>query len=146
MQININAGDLNNLAIFLQGYEKHVVSGVDNSRKKHAYMIEAMAKGKVAVKAGHLRRSINTKHGGNYSLIGTNVVYARAREYGSRAYVIRPKRAKFLRFKGRDGKWVFTKKVNYPAGKGKKPYLIPSLEEVAPKFANDVERILSNYA
>ena len=146
MQININLKDISNLTAFLQGYETHVVSSVDNSRKKHAYMIEAMAKGKVAVKSGHLRRSINTKHGGNYSLIGTNVVYARAREYGSRAYIIRPKRAKFLRFKGRDGKWVFTKKVNYPAGKGKNPYLIPSLEEVSPKFANDVERILSNYA
>ena len=146
MQININVKDLNNLAAFLEGYKEHVVSGVDNSRKKHAYMIEAMAKNKVAVKSGYLRNSINTKHGGNYSLIGTNVVYARAREYGSRAYVIRPKRAKFLRFKGRDGKWVFTKKVNYPAGKGKQPYLIPSLEEVSPKFANDVERILSNYA
>ena len=146
MQININLKDISNLTAFLQGYETHVVSSVDNSRKKHAYMIEAMAKGKVAVKSGHLRRSINTKHGGNYSLIGTNVVYARAREYGSRAYIIRPKRAKFLRFKGRDGKWVFTKKVNYPTDKDKKPYLIPSLEEVSPKFANDVERILSNYA
>ena len=112
MQININLKDISNLNAFLQGYEKHVVSGVDNSRKKHAYMIEAMAKGKVAVKSGYLRNSINTRHGGNYSLIGTNVVYARAREYGSRAYIIRPKRAKFLRFKGRDGKWVFTKKVN----------------------------------
>ena len=52
MQININVNDLNNLAAFLQGYKTHVVSGVDNSRKKHAYMIEAMAKCKVAVKSG----------------------------------------------------------------------------------------------
>ena len=145
MQININLKDISNLNAFLQGYEEHVVSGIDSSRKKHAYMIEVMAKGKVAVKSGYLRNSINTRHGGNYSLIGTNVVYARAREYGSRAYIIRPKKAKFLRFKGRNGKWVFTKKVNYPAGKGKKPYLIPSLEKVSVKFTNDIERILSSY-
>ena len=40
---------------------------------------------------------------------------------------------------------MFTKKVNYPAGKGKKPYLIPSLEKVSVKFTNDIERILSSY-
>lgn len=145
MQINIDLKDVKDLPIFLNKYKKHVVSNVDASRKKHAYMIEAMGKSKVAVKTSHLRRSINTRHGGNYSLIGTNVVYARAREYGSRFYIIKPKRAKFLRFRGRDGKWVFAKKVNYPAGKGKQPYLIPSLDEVSPKFANDVERILSSY-
>ena len=45
MQINFNLKDISNLIAFLLGYEEHVVSGVDNSRKKHAYMIEAMAKG-----------------------------------------------------------------------------------------------------
>lgn len=146
MQIKVNVSDIKSLIAFIQGYKDHVVTEVDKSRKKHAYMIEAMAKGKVAVDTSRLKNSIYTKHDGNASLIGTNVVYARAREYGSRAYIIRPRRAKFLRFRGRDGKWVFVKKVNYPAGKGKKPYLIPSLEEVSVKFADDVERILSDYA
>ena len=43
------------------------------------------------------------------------------------------------------GNWVFVKKVNYPAGRGKKPYLIPSFEEITPKFSDDVERILFSY-
>ena len=146
MQIKVNVNDIRNLVAFIEGYKDHVVTEVDKSRKKHAYMIEAMAKGKVAVDTSRLKNSIYTKHEGNASLVGTNVAYARAREYGSRAYVIKPKRAKFLRFRGRDGRWVFVKKVNYPAGKGKKPYLIPSLDEVSTKFANDIERILSNYA
>ena len=34
----INLKDISNLNAFLQGYEEHVVSGVDNSRKKHAYI------------------------------------------------------------------------------------------------------------
>ena len=146
MQIKVNAGSLNELRAFVAGYTEHVITETDKSRKKHAYMIERMAKGKVAVDSSRLKNSIYTKHEGNASLVGTNVVYARAREYGSRAYIITPKKGKFLRFKGRDGKWVFVKKVNYPAGKGKKPYLIPSLEEISPKFADDVERILSSYA
>lgn len=146
MQIKVDVNDIKNLGVFIQGYREHVVTGVDKSRKKHAYMIEAMAKNKVAIDTSRLKNSIYTKHKGNTSLVCTNVVYARAREYGSRAYVIKPKKAKFLRFRGRDGKWVFVKKVNYPAGKGKKPYLIPSFEEITPKFADDVERILSDYA
>lgn len=108
-------------------------------------MIEAMAKNKVAVDTSRLKNSIYTKHEKNSSIIGTNVVYARAREFGSKAYIIKPKKAQFLRFKGKDGNWVFVKKVHYPQGKGKKPYLIPSFEEITPKFKNDIERILSNY-
>lgn len=146
MQIKINVGNIAELKAYIEGYREHVVTEVPKSRKKHAYMIERMAKGKVAVDSSRLKNSITTKHEGNASSVGTNVIYARAREYGSRAYIIKPKKSKFLRFKGRDGNWVFVKQVNYPAGKGKKPYLIPSLEEVSPKFANDVERILSSYA
>ena len=146
MQIKVNAGGITELISFIEGYKEHVITEVPKSRMKHAYMIERMAKGKVAVDSSRLKNSIVTKHEGNASLVGTNVVYARAREFGSRAYVITPKKAKFLRFKGRDGKWVFVKKVNYPAGRGKKPYLIPSFEEVTPKFENDIERILSSYA
>lgn len=145
MQIKINVSNIRELTKYLRGYHEHVITETDKSRKKHAYMIERMAKGKVAVDSSRLKNSITTKHDGNASIIGTNVVYAMAREFGSRAYVITPKKAEFLRFKGRDGNWVFVKKVNYPAGKGKKPYLIPSFEEVTPKFTDDIERILSSY-
>lgn len=146
MQININVGNIRELRAFVEGYTEHVVTETDKSRKKHAYMIERMAKGKVAVDSSRLKNSIVTSHEGNASLVGTNIVYARAREFGSRAYVIKPKKGKFLRFKGRDGNWVFVKQVNYPAGKGKKPFLIPSFEEITPKFENDIERTLSSYA
>ncbi len=145
MRIKVNANNIIDLVTYLQGYKEYVVTETDKSRKKHAYMIESMAKGKVAVDTSRLKTSIHTKHEGNSSLVGTNVKYARAREFGSKAYVIKPKKAKFLRFRGRDGNWVFVKKVNYPAGRGKKPYLIPSFEEITPKFSDDVERILFSY-
>ncbi len=145
MQIKIDTINLKELPGYIIGYHKHVVDNTTKSRKKHAYMIESKSKGKVAVKTSRLKSSINTKHKSKDSLVGTNVKYARAREFGSKAYVIKPKKAKFLRFKGKDGNWVFVKKVNYPAGKGKKPYLIPAFEEITPKFTNDIERILSSY-
>lgn len=78
MQIKINAGSLNELRAFVEGYTTHVVAETDKSRKKHAYMIEAMAKNKVAVDTSRLKNSIYTKHEGNASLVGTNVVYARS--------------------------------------------------------------------
>lgn len=145
MQVKVNAGNINQLASFVLGYHVHVVENTTRSREKHAYMIERVAKSKVAVDTSRLKSSINTKHKSKKSLIGTNVVYARAREFGSKSYVIKPKKAKFLKFKGKDGNWVFVKKANYPAGKGKKPYLIPAFEEVTPKFESDIERILSSY-
>lgn len=146
MQIKVDSINLKELPGYVVGYHKHVVENTTESRKTHAYMIERTAKNKVAVKTSRLKTSINTKHKKKDSFVGTNVKYARAREFGSKAYVIKPKKAKFLRFKGKDGNWVFVKKVNYPAGKGKKPFLIPAFEEVTPKFTSDVERILSSYA
>lgn len=145
MQINIEIDDIKRLPKFITGYHNYVVEETDKSRKIHAYLIEKIAKSKVAVDTSRLKTSINTQHKGNESTVGTNVVYARAREFGSKAYVIKPKKANFLRFKGRDGNWVFVKKVNYPEGKGKKPFLIPAFEEVIPKFESDIERILSSY-
>lgn len=146
MQIKVNVNNMKELVTYIRGYQEHVITNTDKSRKKHAYMIESKAKDEVAVDTSRLKTSINTKHEGNASFVGTNVAYARAREFGSKAYIIKPKKAKFLRFKGRDGNWVFVKKVNYPAGRGKKPYLIPAFEEVTPKFESDIERILSSYA
>lgn len=145
MQINIDTKDIANLGFTLKDYNEYVVSNINKSRKKHANMIERGAKKRVSVKSSRLITSIKTKHEENTSYVGTNVVYARAREYGSKAYIISPKKAKFLRFKGRDGNWVYAKRVFYPAGRGKKPYLIPAFEEVIPKFKNDIERILSDY-
>jgi hypothetical protein len=45
--------------------------------------------------------------------------YAAAIDTGARAHTIVPRRGKFLRFIGRDGRTVFTRRVNHP---GNKPY------------------------
>lgn len=75
------------------------------------------------VRKGRLKQSIVAKKLRRGAVrVGTNVIYARIHEYGG---VIRPVRAKALRFRTRDGTWVTTKKVVMPA----RPYLIPALDK-----------------
>lgn len=78
MQIDVAIGNLRDLPRYIIGYHEHVVEKTTKSRKKHAYIIERMAKSKVAVDTSRLKTSINTKHEGNASLVGTNVEYARS--------------------------------------------------------------------
>jgi hypothetical protein len=60
-----------------------------------------------------------TKGGGKLRLGWPGVPYAASIDSGARPHVIRPKRAKFLRFRARNGALVFAKRVNHP---GNKPY------------------------
>jgi phage gpG-like protein len=53
--------------------------------------------------------------------VGTNVIYAAIHEFGG---VIKAKKAKALRFKTKDGNWVFTKSVTIPA----RPYMRPAVD------------------
>jgi HK97 gp10 family phage protein len=46
--------------------------------------------------------------------------YARFVEDGTRAHEIRARNARTLKFRGRDGRWVFRRRVQHP---GTKPYL-----------------------
>ena len=77
-------------------------------------------------RTGTLRRSINAKITvGTDSVtgqVGTNLVYAKAHEFGA---TIEAKRAKFLAFRGRDGFMIFRKRVVIPP----RPFLAPSFRE-----------------
>lgn len=53
--------------------------------------------------------------------IGTNVKYAAVHEFGSRPYVIRPKRGRFLRFATPRGV-VFARQVNHPGLPARAPF------------------------
>lgn len=73
--------------------------------KKHAYMVEAQAKAKVAVDTGTLRRSIHSvfENGGLRALVGPSVLYGKFVEFGTRRM-------------------------------GARPYMRPAAESVLPKF------------
>ncbi len=57
-----------------------------------------------------------------YVEFGPHAVYAAIHEFGG---LIRPIKAKTLKFIGKDGKWVYTKVVHMPA----RPYVRPALDE-----------------
>ena len=83
------------------------------------------------IDTGHLRRSIGppavvTTWGSVRATVGARAVYAAHVEFGTRAHVIRPRRAKLLRFFSRSGGVVFAKRVRHP-GTRPRPYLLPAL-------------------
>ena len=72
---------------------------------------------------GMLRKSVNYAATEDKVTVGTNLKYARIHQLGG---TIKPKKGKSLKFKGRDGKDVFVKKVDIPA----RPYIGVSAEDL----------------
>jgi hypothetical protein len=89
--------------------------------------IEGNVKRVVPVRTGTLRRSITSRveDGGNRGVVGTNVPYARPVHEGSKPHIIRPRRAKALRFQA-GGETVFAKFVRHPGTRGQ-PFLAEGL-------------------
>ncbi|MCS7069092.1 MAG: phage virion morphogenesis protein [Meiothermus ruber] len=80
-----------------------------------------LEQGQTLSDTGRLRRSFTYRANDRGFIVGTNVRYAAIHQYGG---VIRPKRAKYLRFrlaggsgkrKGGRGRWVQTERVVIPA-------------------------------
>jgi len=63
---------------------------------------------------------------------GKKVNYAEFVHFGTRPHLIKPKRAKVLRFV-KDGKFIFAKEVHHPGYKGD-PFLYRALEKYKQKF------------
>lgn len=100
--------------------------------------VKTKLSGKVLnVQTGTLRRSIGRKISqfGNQitGFIGTNLKYGRIHEFGGE---IKIKKAKWLRFKTRDGKWHSVKKVTMP----ERSYLRSTLREKESQVLDIVQR------
>lgn len=91
-----------------------------------------------SVKTGNLRRSINT----NIRLFEAEIVaapkYALGVEDGNRPHIIKPKKGKFLYWKG--AKYP-VKLVHHPGNKGK-PYLVPAFEQETPILIKNLEGMI----
>jgi hypothetical protein len=87
------------------------------------------------VDTGRLRSSgrmdIRITSVGPTGIVTFPVSYARYVHEGTRAHVIRAKKKKVLKFKGRSGAFVFAKKVNHP-GTRKREFVEQALREIAP--------------
>lgn len=100
------------------------------------------AKNYAPVRTGKLQQSITMAQSGTTVTITAGAPYSRYVEFGtgtrgefpSGIIIIRPRHAKYLRFKGRDGKMVYTKEVRSP-GMAPRPFLRPALERAADTLA-----------
>lgn len=81
---------------------------------------------------------------GNTSLtVGTAVFYGAFHQFGgTRAYEIKPKRAKMLRFRGSKGQWVYARRVMHPPLK-KRAFLGVS-PALAATIAADLNRTIGD--
>jgi hypothetical protein len=95
-------------------------------------MITVAAKAQVGVRTGALRASIHMRHlrdsRGQYVKIGSGLDYALLHHNGTRPHIIRPDRAKVLRFV-RGGKVIFAHSVRHPGTKANR-YLTDNLKLV----------------
>jgi hypothetical protein len=98
---------------------------------------------KLGVVTGRLRSSIRFAIDSDGKLIqvrfGTDVKYAEAHERGTAPYDIVPKKAQALRFMGREGKFVFRKRVRHPGLKAR-PFLRPGVEDAVPGYISAIHR------
>ena len=99
---------------------------------KKGRLIVAAAKRQVGVRTGVLRSSIHMRHfrdpRGQYIKIGSSLSYARAHHEGTAPHLIRPSRAKVLRFESR-GQIVFTHMVRHP-GTAPNRYLTDNMRRI----------------
>lgn len=119
--------------------------------ERSARRVEGLAKQKVPVKFGELRRSIDVERVGPLSMtVVVNKEYGSAVEFGTRPHDITPKRKKALAFKPGGGFrfWdesgrIVVRKVRHPGTKGK-PFLRPAMEEEAPVLANTIRMAIED--
>jgi hypothetical protein len=99
---------------------------------KKGRLITAAAKAQVGVRTGALRSSIHMRHlrdsRGQYVKIGSNLDYALLHHQGTKPHVIRPDRAKVLRFV-RGSTIIYATSVMHPGTKANR-YLSDNLKLV----------------
>ena len=79
--------------------------------------------GQTLVDTGALRNSIDYATSPGKVVVGTNKEYARIHQFGG---TIKPKKGKFLKFKGQNGKDVFVEEVTLPP----RPFIGVSREDL----------------
>lgn len=126
--------------------EKEIVPAAKSVIANNAQKIKVEAKSMAPFDTGKLRSSIDIRWTGPLTAtIGPNVPYGLFMEFGTgsrgelggHSYVIRPKQAKRLVFKTKDGRWVTAKQVVHP-GVQARPYMRPAAQKVLKPMAAEL--------
>ena len=137
--IKIDSSALNKFSVEVGKLSDEIKDDVRKVVKNSAFNIERNAKSSVSVKTGYLKRSISTKMGDMEATIHTsNLKYAPAVEFGTRAHIIRAKNKKALYWKGATHP---VKQVKHPGSKAK-PYLIPAFEKEKDQFLEKLKEVI----
>jgi len=140
--IRIDTSELNKFRSEIKTLGVKFDKETSNLIKKSALNIkrsamENLTKNK-SVNTGHLRRSINETIRPYEAEIKANTKYALGVEDGNKPHIIRPKRGKFLFWKGARHP---VKMVKHPGSKGK-PYLVPAFEKESPILLKRLEEMI----
>lgn len=99
------------------GVKTRLLNEVNPEGEKWEPSARALSQGgKTLTKDGHLLQTIDRAATPTKVMVGSNLAYARIHQLGG---VIKPRKGKFLKFRGQDGQEVFVKQVTIPA----RPYL-----------------------
>ena len=141
--IKINTDEIDKFAVELTELSEKSRDNVQKAIKKSAFNIEAKAKNNLkanrSVVTRHLTRNVATQMGDLEATIHTsNLKYAPAVEFGTRAHIIRAKNKKALYWKGATHP---VKQVNHPGSKAK-PFLIPAFEKEKDQFLEKLKEVI----
>lgn len=105
------------------GVKTRLLNEVNPKGEKWEPSARALSQGgKTLTDTARLRDSIDYAATPTKVMVGSNLRYARIHQFGG---IVKPRKGKFLKFRGRDGKDVFARQVKIPA----RPYLGVSEED-----------------
>lgn len=129
----------------LSGLTKAEVQELTPEVLRTLLAIQAIAKGRVRVRTGRLRNSIDYEMDAEPTMVrgraGTNVEYAPFEEFGTAPHVIRAKDGGVLAFKGNARQSIKTRKIRkdtvfatevHHPGTRANPFMFPAFEQVRP--------------
>jgi HK97 gp10 family phage protein len=147
LSVNMTLEDVNQAIAGIRFYQLQKQGAVRRILDTTALAIQRGAKQRAPTRTGRLRSSIGMAQAGPDArligvgpAVGTNVAYAAAVEFGTRAHTIVPRARKALKFKAGQTD-VFAARVHHPGTKAQ-PFLYPAWEEARPKFIADIAREL----
>jgi phage gpG-like protein len=138
----IDTSELTKFKVTIDKYSSKAYSGAREAVRKSTLNIEKYAKSNLtkngSVDTGLLRNSINSNIDSLRGTVSTNTKYAKIVEEGSKPHIIKPKKKKFLYWKGASHP---VKEVKHPGSKAK-PYMIPAFEKEIPNFIKELSNAL----
>ena len=131
MSLEVEERGTDQLLRFLEGAPANIDKATEEGLDLLGEMAEQKAKEYAPVRTGALRESIHFIRRGFEILLSSRVFYAVFQEFGTRPHLIRPVRARALRWFAETGEPIFAMSVRHP-GTQPRLFITRALEEIRP--------------